>query len=493
MVDGTGLENRRLLTGSGGSNPSLSATLSTIYRGRATLLGPNMSIPEYTLVAFFVLLMGIALGSITTWLMSRREFRLFEEQAKFREQTLSEQIAAMTNLREENNELHVALARLETTLTEERRNYSEKIQLLEDARQNLSEAFRSLSTEVLQANSKQFLELAEQSLAKHHEQATGQNEKRKQEIDALVKPLAESLKAFDSKVGDLERMRTSAYAGLLEQLKLQQESIGKLNLETTSLVHALRSSSTRGSWGEIQLRRVVELAGMLPYCDFIEQTHSEKDGMKLRPDMVIKLPNDKNIVVDSKAPLKAFLEALDLTDESQKRLKMIEHSRQMRNHVQQLGAKNYWEQFQPSPEFVVLFLPGEAYFNAAMENDPTLIEFGVDRRVILSTPSSLIALLKAVAYGWKQEQLAVNAQEVKELGQSLHERVLTLAKYFIDLRKGIESTVSAYNKTVGAMESRVLVTTRKFQDLGAARGDSIPQIDIVETSPRELGKLIENG
>ncbi len=378
------------------------------------------------------------------------------------------------------------IAELKTLLSEHRRHADEKLALLNQARQELADTFKIISNESLQSNNQSFLTLAKETMNGLQEKARHDLQKNRHDLDEVVKPLRESLGKIDAQVKEVEKERLQAYAGLTEQVKAL--AVGQIALQgqAASLVDALRTPSVRGRWGEIQLKRVVELAGMLEYCDFVEQKSVNTESGRLRPDMVIHLPGNKNIVVDSKVALKAYLEALDAETEEERTAKLAEHARQIRSHLSRLSSKSYWEQFQPSPELVVLFLPGENFFSAALQQDAGLIEFGVDKRVILATPTTLIALLKAVSYGWRQEQIADHAVRIGELGQTLHERIRVLAEHFVDMRKGLMRTVESFNKSVGSFEGRVLVTARKFRDLDPLVQKEIPPLESIDLAARNV-------
>lgn len=393
----------------------------------------------------------------------------------------------MAALEAERRALETSAAELGERLEQERRAAREKIELLDRAQSTLSDSFKALSSEALKSNNEAFLQLARGSFEKLKDVAAGDLELKRQAVDALVKPIRDSLAQVDHKLGEMERLRIGAYSALDEQLKaLVSDHLPRLHGETANLVKALRRPEARGRWGEMQLKRVVEMAGMQERCDFDEQVNVTTEAGRLRPDMIVHLPGGRRIVVDAKTPLDAYMSAMAAEGEDEKHRLLGEHARQLRTHIEQLSRKEYLAQFDPTPEFVVLFVPGEAFFSAALIAEPGLIDYGTERRVIPASPTTLIALLKAVAYGWRQESMAKNAQEIADLGRDLHRRVGKLGEHWARVGTQLDRAVDAYNKSVGTLERQVLPQARKFRDLGVTGGDELPELVPVEKQVREL-------
>jgi DNA recombination protein RmuC len=386
---------------------------------------------------------------------------------------------AIVGLREDNAGLRAELTHLQQAVPRQ-------LALLDEARTELKASFDSLAGAALRSSTEEFLKLADQKLGNVQRDALGELGRRQQALDELIAPIRETLAQVDRRIGETDVARAQTGAEIATLLKGVQQEQDRLREETQQLVRALRTPSVRGRWGEIQLRRVVELAGMLEYCDFDEQPTLLAEFGRQRPDLIVRLPGGRTIVVDAKVPLDGYLDAQATDDDDTRRERMGAHARQVREHMTRLGAKSYWEQVQPSPEFVVMFLPGESLFHAALQQDASLVDYGVRTQVYPASPITLIALLQVVAQGWRHERLAQNAEEIQALGQELHARVAKMTEYLDTLRTRLDSTVRAFNDVVGSYETRVLVTARRFKTLGAASGGEIDPLQAIDSVPRVM-------
>jgi len=430
-------------------------------------------VPDPTLVVI-----GLVLGAAVAWLVARSHFgaklaslEALTGELKDQRSTRENEVATLRiRLEQVQRERAEAGTRLEAT----RQNLEEQRRLLDEAGEGLAKTFDALSSNVLRRTNDEFLRLAEERLGH-----------RQKEIDASVTPLKDALARYETGIRELEQARDQAYGSLKTEVATLANLSERLRGETSNLVTALRSPQVRGRWGEVTLHRVVELAGMTEHCDYVEQVTVESEEGRLRPDMIVHLPGGRDIIVDAKVPLAAYLESVAATSDEERTAALARHAKQVREHMTVLAAKGYWEQFPAAPELVVMFIPGESFVGAAAVTDPSLIEDGMEKRVVVATPTTLIALLRAIAYGWRQEHVAVNAERIRDLGNQLYDRLRTLAGHFDSLGGALGRAVNAYNSFVGSMETRVLPAARRFRDLGASVGEDIAPLPAVEQAPRQ--------
>ncbi len=438
-------------------------------------------------VAIVLILAGLVIGATLVWLSARSQNIALAERKSELEKELTSAKAQLVQLQADSSALVAAKAAVEATLESERRSTEEKLSLLADASEELKAQFKALASSALESSNVSFLQLATATLQNYQTQAAGELAQKEQAVKNLVDPIAQSLENMNKQIQALEQARSQAYGTLTNQVVSLTETQKALHNETGNLVKALREPQTRGRWGELQLRKVLELAGMLQYCDFEEQVSVALGDRRLRPDVVVRLPGAKNIVIDAKAPLAGYLNALEAPDEATRSSFLLDHARQIRQHIDALAAKAYWAQFQPTPEFVLLFLPGEVFFRAALMADPELLEYG-DGKVILTSPVTMIAVLKTIAYGWSQKNLAENARNISEAGKLLYERLCTMTGYVDSLGKKLKAAVESYNEMLGSMEKRVFPAGRKvvLEHDRLLTAESLPDPKQIENTPRQL-------
>jgi DNA recombination protein RmuC len=414
--------------------------------------------PVYLDVGAPALAIGLATGALIVWLVSRLQKKRLKDH----------------------------IGQVEHELKHQETLRAERDAAFELANAKLTSAFSELANQSLRSNSENFLRLAEQNLGTQQEKANRELGEREKAVEALVKPIRDALDASQKQIAELEKSRSEAYGGIKNQLEAMQLSQKSLTQETQNLVNALRRPEVRGRWGEITLRRLVELAGMVEHCDFMEQVHTVGDAQIIRPDMIVKMPDQRELVVDVKTPLDAYLQAVEAKDDAQRKLGLERHARNVRGHIRMLASKAYWNQFDQSPEFVILFIPGDQFLSAALGEEPDLIEYALSKQIILATPTSLVALLKAVAYGWRQLALADNAKEIRVLAEDLYGRLATFVTHMNRVGRQLASSVENYNKAVGSLERSVLPGARKFVELGVQAKKEVEQLERLEPVPRTM-------
>ena len=458
------------------------------------------------ITGIILLIVGIVLGGLSMYLAFRGRVESarrnaisetganvqgMQENIRLKDADIVNLNQRITSANKDRDDLISANSGLAAQLNAEKDRVREQIELLDKAQVKMGETFKSLSSDALAQNNQSFLILAEENLKKFQEGAKTDLEARQKSIETLLQPVSKSLAELDVEIKKGEEQRIKNSSDLQAGITRLTENDVRLQAETSKLVNALKTPGVRGRWGELQLRRVAELAGMVDHCDFFEQESADSEEGKKRPDMLISLPGDRTIIVDSKAPVLAYLEALEATDDEGRRECLDRHAKHIRKHIDQLSAKAYWENFKGVPEFVVLFVPGEVFFSAAVESDPLLIEYGISQKIVLASPTTLIALLLAVAHGWREQHIAEHAEEISEIGKELYDRISKFREQYAKVGKQLASAVDAFNGSLGSMDSRVLVSARKLKQLNVTSAEPIESVDQIEKIPRKCG--LENG
>ncbi|GAB4418605.1 MAG: DNA recombination protein RmuC [Thermodesulfovibrionales bacterium] len=445
-----------------------------------------------TEIIIFSILGGLVVGGLIAWLIASSRAKSAEAVNNELRQQIQQKDNELSQIRGEldaERRLKVeALTRLEAA----QKSFEEEKALIEAMKTEMTDTFNALSSAALKSSSEDFLRLASEHLGRVVADTKGKLGEHQAAIDGLIKPLHEALKRYEEQISAIEAKRRQDYGGIEEQIRMLASTHQQLQKETSNLVTALRKPQVRGRWGEMQLKRVAELSGMSMHCDFTEQHSIDTEKGRIRPDMIVHLPMGREIVVDSKVSLEAYLDAISAVTEEDRKAKMERHAQQVRAHTNRLASKEYWSQFQQSPEFVVLFIPGESFLSAALDIDNTIIEDGIQKRVIIATPTTFIALLRAIAYGWRQEQVTKNAQEISELGRQLYDRMIILIQHLENIGSSLEKAIGSYNKAVGSMESRVMPSVRKFRELGVTGAGEIPVLDQIDQTPRNISLLPDN-
>ena len=409
-----------------------------------------------------LLLIGVCIGALITYVFSLRNISRVRER----------------------------VTELQTLLITERQHTQEKIQSLNQAKEQLTATFSVLSSQALKHNSEEFLRLAQENLKQFQTKAHGELEQKEKNIEHMVKPLREALDKTEKQIQNIEKDRKEAYGALYQHLQHMARTQEALHDQTRHLVNALRRPEVRGQWGEMTLKRLAELSGMVEHCDFFEQEGTDTDTGRLRPDMIVRMPGQREIIVDVKTPLDAYLNAIEAGDDKTREQELQRHARNVRQRVNELSNKNYWAQFEDTPDFVVLFIPGEHFLIAALDHDRTLIEDALRKQIILATPTSFVALLRAVGYGWRQEQLSKNAEQIRKIGESLYERLTTFTTHLHKLGNSLENSLKSYNSAVSSFDSRVLPNARKFSELGINTSKEIEELQQLETAVKQVSNLL---